>query len=193
MKKIICSLLLFSFISTSFAQEKHEIPRPPSEQLKQPHNTIALNYGFDKTTSVEFSTTENGVIFGAGYGFYVGNEVKGESLPNIENLHYQSGNSGEVPHHAYYVLIGGKWNRFSAVGKLGLHNTKELVYFNREEPSIDPNLGSSITSDLYNSATISGHSVLVGGAVRYDVLKRLGLSLGWDNFGKANIGLGYSF
>lgn len=151
------------------------------EKIEVPNKFIRfdVNYGTETTFDFHLLRANNKTIFGIGYSVYIGNDFKDKPIgEGAYNFVY----SDKSKDKAFYFLLGKQIKRLSICGKLGFYTN---VNYN--------NYSNNIPNTIYYAKVASDTDFQYGGQVSWLVNKSSGLSLGWDKFNGATIGITTSF
>jgi hypothetical protein len=135
-----------------------------------------VNYGFENTFDFHLLRGKDKTLVGLGYSTYIGNDVKGK--PIGEGFGYNYLNTYEVRNNAIYLLLGRQIKRLSICAKVGIYTTDNYNNYTNDIPNT-----------IYYAKVSTKANFQYGGQVSWSVNRTTGLSLGWDKFNGATIGI----
>lgn len=153
----------FGGVSYNKSKDKIELPNK--------FIRVDVNYGFETTLDFHLLKAKDNNLVGFGFSTYMGNDVKGKAIGQGT---YNFLNTYEVRDNAYYLLLGKQIKRLSICAKVGLYTTSEYLETNNRE---------------YYAKSTSDINFQYGGQVSWSANRTTGLSLGWDKFNGATIGI----
>jgi hypothetical protein len=199
------SIVCLLFVTISMAQ-----PNPPKTKLKKmpktenfkmgnSNITLSTYYGFGETLGFELLKRTNTSIIGIGHSFYlpkpktalVGTDVPvfNSDIPNSGTGYYAYSNhpmfNYKTINTAYYLIFGRQINRISINARIGGYSEAKYRIFQKELPPI----GDETPYEFYHSKEVVGTKLLAGASITWTSRANTGVSLGFDTFNKATIGV----
>ncbi len=137
---------------------------------------VDVNYGFETTLDFHLLKAKDKNLIGVGYSTYIGNDVKGKAIG--QGFNYNFLNTYEVRDNAYYLLLGRQIKRLSICAKVGIYTTADYNNYTNDIPN-----------NIYYAKVSTEANFQYGGQVSWSANRTTGLSLGWDKFNGATIGI----
>jgi hypothetical protein len=136
---------------------------------------VDVNYGFETTLDFHLLKAKDKNLIGVGFSTYIGNDIKGNAIGQGT---YNFLNTYEVRDNAYYLLLGRQIKRLSICAKVGIYTTADYN-----------NYTNNIPNNIYYAKVSTEANFQYGGQVSWSANRTTGLSLGWDKFNGATIGI----
>jgi hypothetical protein len=157
----------FGGVSYNKSKDKIELPNK--------FIRVDVNYGFETTLDFHLLKAKDNNLIGFGFSTYIGNDIKGNAIGQGT---YNFLNTYEVRDNAYYLLLGRQIKRLSICAKVGIYTTADYNNYTNDIPN-----------NIYYAKVSTEANFQYGGQVSWSANRTTGLSLGWDKFNGATIGI----
>lgn len=180
MKKIFLFLSMLMMVCTLTAQANET----DTVKFKLPNKAVILtsSYGTANTMTFTVSKKNYNTIVGFGYGFYLGNEAKGEAIGSGSYDYY---NSYQTLNETYFLIVGRQISHLSVNLRIG---SKSYVDYN-EYKKLSGESSPLYESGKFYSKNINDIHLMYGGFLTYTFQDCIGVTLGCDNFNNGTVGI----
>lgn len=185
----LCGICVAQPMPPSLADTEFNVVKfnKSKDKIELPNKFIRVdvNYGFETTLDFHLLKAKDKNLIGVGYSTYVGNDVKGNPIgKNNPSYAYVYDNSYTVRDKAFYLLLGKQIKRFSICAKVGIYTNADYNNYNLIDLS-----GINTFENIYYAKVSTEANFQFGGQVSWSANRTTGLSLGWDKFNGATIGI----